>query len=66
STSNPMHSRPTSVLTIGKPGDAANHQYDTADFYTAVLTGNMPAVSFLKPPAFQNGHAGNSDPLAGC
>ena len=34
-----------------------------ADFFTAVQTGNMPAVSFLKPPAFQNGHAGNSDPL---
>jgi phospholipase C len=63
STANPLHTRPTSILTIGKPGDAANHQYDTADFYTAVLTGNMPAVSFLKPPAFQNGHAGNSDPL---
>jgi phospholipase C len=63
STANPLHKRPTSILTIGKQGDAANHQYDTADFYTAVLTGNMPAVSFLKPPAFQNGHAGNSDPL---
>ena len=23
----------------------------------------MPQVSFLKPPAYQNGHAGNSDPL---
>ena len=25
--------------------------------------GNMPQVSFLKPPSYQNGHAGNSDPL---
>jgi phospholipase C len=63
STANPLHLRPTSPVTIGHPGDAANHQYDLKDFYTAIQTGNMPAVSFLKAPAFQNGHAGNSDPL---
>jgi phospholipase C len=63
STANPMHTRPTSPVTIGRQGDAANHQYDTKDFYTAVQTGNMPSVSFLKPPAFQNGHASNSDPI---
>jgi len=63
STRNPMHVRPSSVHAIGHDGDAANHQYDVNDFYAAVKAGNFPAVSFLKPPAFQNGHAGNSDPL---
>ncbi len=63
STANPTHARPTSPITIGKQGDAGNHQYDVKDFYTAVQTGNMPNVSFLKPPAFQNGHASNSDPI---
>ncbi len=63
STANPAHTRPTSVAMIGKPGDAANHQYDLNDFYAAVNAGNFPAVSFLKAPGFQDGHAGYSDPL---
>jgi phospholipase C len=63
STANPTHARPTSVAMIGQNGDAANHQYDTADFFTAVSAGNFPAVSFLKAPGFQDGHAGYSDPL---
>ncbi|HXE12674.1 MAG TPA: alkaline phosphatase family protein [Bryobacteraceae bacterium] len=63
STANPKHVRPTSVKTIGHDGDAANHQYDVHDFYDAVKAGNFPAVSFLKPPAFQDGHAGYSNPL---
>ncbi len=41
----------------------ANHQYDVHDFFAAVASGNFPAVSFLKAPAYENGHAGNSDPL---
>jgi phospholipase C len=60
STSNPTHARPTGA--IGTT-DAANHQYDIADFNAALAAGNMPAVSFLKPPSYQDGHAGNSDPL---
>ncbi|MEI9929219.1 MAG: alkaline phosphatase family protein [Rhizomicrobium sp.] len=32
------------------------------DFYAAVQAGNFPAVSYLKAPAFQDGHAGYSDP----
>ncbi len=63
STANLQHLRPTSPMMVGHQGDAANHQYDIKDFYTAVQIGNMPAVSFLKPPAFQNGHASNSDPV---
>lgn len=63
STSNPKHVRPSSTQMIGHAGDAANHQYDIHDFYAAVRAGNMPAVSFLKAPAYQDGHAGYSDPL---
>lgn len=63
STANPTHVRPTSVKSIGQPGDAANHQYDVHDFFDAVKAGNFPAVSFLKPPGYQDGHAGNSNPL---
>ncbi|PWK92094.1 phospholipase C [Fulvimonas soli] len=63
STANPNHVRPSSVATIGKPGDAANHQYDIHDFFDAVSAGNFPAVSFLKAPGYQDGHAGYSDPL---
>jgi phospholipase C len=62
-TANPKHTRPTSVATIGHNGDAANHQYDIQDFYDAVSAGNFPAVSYLKAPGFQDGHAGYSDPL---
>jgi phospholipase C len=62
-TSNLTHARPSSVRMIGHDGDAANHQYDTDDFFDAVKAGNYPAVSFLKAPAYQDGHAGYSDPL---
>jgi phospholipase C len=43
--------------------DQANHQYDLSDFWAAAQAGNMPAVSFLKAPAYQNGHPGYSDPI---
>ena len=33
------------------------------DFYAALKNGNMPTISFLKAPAYQDGHAGYSDPL---
>ena len=62
STSNPKHLPPTSEAAIGHT-DQANHQYDLSDFYTTLQDGNMPAVSFLKPAAYENGHPGNSDPL---
>jgi phospholipase C len=63
STANPTHARPKSVRAIGQTGDGANHQYDTHDFFDAVNAGNFPAVSYLKAPGFQDGHAGYSDPL---
>ena len=62
STSNSMHTRPASSSEIGNAGPA-NHQYDINDFYVALKTGNLPAVSFLKAIAAQDGHAGYSDPL---
>src|SRR5262249_29300092 len=31
--------------------------------FSALNHGNLPAVSYLKPPKYQNGHPGNSDPL---
>src|SRR6202007_1061249 len=62
STANPTHARPASIWEVGHDG-AANHQYDTLDFFAAVKAGNFPAVSFLKAPGFQDGHAGYSDPL---
>jgi phospholipase C len=61
-TANPMHLPPTSVATVGHQ-DQANHQYDLADFWAAANSGNMPQVSFLKASAYQDGHAGYSDPL---
>ncbi|HUB82165.1 MAG TPA: alkaline phosphatase family protein [Bryobacteraceae bacterium] len=62
-TQNLTHARPSSTQMIGHQGDAGNHQYDINDFYAAVQAGNFPAVSFLKAPGFQDGHAGYSDPL---
>jgi phospholipase C len=62
STANPHHLPPISVDMIGKT-DQANHQYDLSDFWAAVNARHMPAVSFLKAPAYQDGHAGYSDPL---
>lgn len=70
STANPTHARPSSVHAIGHTYaddhttlDPANHNYDLEDFYTAVKAGHFPAVSYIKMPAYQDGHAGYSDPL---
>jgi phospholipase C len=62
STANPAHLDPTSAATVGTT-DQANHQYDLTWFWQAANSGNLPAVSFLKAPAYQDGHAGYSDPL---
>jgi phospholipase C len=61
-TANLSHTRPASDGEIGNDGPA-HHQYDVEDFYTAAAENNLPAVSFLKAPAYQDGHAGYSDPL---
>ncbi len=62
STANPDHLPPTSAAMIGKT-DQANHQYDLSNFWVAANAGNMPAVSFIKPPAYQDGNPKYSDPL---
>jgi len=70
STANPTHARPSATSAIGYSVEAdgttaepANHQYDTDDFFTSVAAGNFPSVNFLKAPAYQDGHAGYSDPV---
>jgi phospholipase C len=70
STANPKHDRPSSLAAIGyslehdgTTRDPANHNYDLSDFYGAVKAGNFPSVSYLKMPAYQDGHAAYSDPL---
>ncbi len=61
STANPQHLPPSSTAMIGHT-DRANHQYDLSAFWNAVDARNMPAVSFLKAPGYQDGHAGYSSP----
>jgi phospholipase C len=70
STANPNHLRPSSVTAIGSSfeddgvtPEPANHQYDSHDFFDALQAGNFPAVSYLKVPAYQDGHPGYSDPI---
>jgi phospholipase C len=63
STANPHHLPPTSEAMIGHKGDQANHEYDISNFDEVVQDENLPAVSFVKAPAYENGHPGNSDPL---
>jgi len=62
STANYQHTPPASISEIGGSGPA-NHQYDVQDFFAAVAEGNFPAVNFIKAPAYEDGHAGYSDPL---
>ncbi|MGQ4511479.1 alkaline phosphatase family protein [Streptomyces sp. DW26H14] len=61
-TANPHHLAPRSVAEIGHAG-RANHNYDLTDFDAALRAGRLPAVSFLKAPSYQDGHAGYSDPV---
>jgi phospholipase C len=61
-TANPNHLPPSSVAAIGKTHQA-NRLYDITRFWEALHAHKLPAVSFLKAPAYQHGHAGYSDPL---
>jgi phospholipase C len=62
-TTNVHHTRPSSPWLIGTSSDGTNHQYDLTDFFTALKLGRLPAVSYLKAGAYQDGHAGYSDPI---
>ena len=68
STANPHHLPPESEAMIGhseptSPEGGANHEYDMSAFDEAVKHENLPAVSFLKAPEYEDGHPGYSDPL---
>lgn len=70
STANMQHLRPSSLAAVGSSVETdgvtpepANHQYDTTDFFATLAAGNMPAVTYLKAQAFQDGHPGNSNPI---
>ncbi|HTY72598.1 MAG TPA: alkaline phosphatase family protein [Actinomycetes bacterium] len=77
STANPHHLAPASLAAIGTDTatrgrfDTANHQYDMSDFdalVSAIRDGSLPAshlpaVSFLKAPGYEDGHAAYSDPI---
>ncbi len=61
----------TQTFVAGKPQfDTANHNYDTSDFdllLSAINAGSLPAsalpaVTFLKAPGYQDGHAQYSNP----
>ena len=60
---NPHHKLPTRPGLIGST-DRASHQYAPAAFWKAADRGSQPAVSFLKPAAWADGHAGYSNPLS--
>jgi phospholipase C len=62
STANPHHLPPSSIQAVGRT-DQANHNYDLSVFAQAVKAKRLPAVSFLKASAYQDGHAGYSDPI---
>jgi phospholipase C len=62
STANPHHLPPSSISAVGKT-DQANHNYDLSVFAQAVKAKKLPSVSFLKAGAYQDGHAGYSDPI---
>jgi phospholipase C len=62
SSTNPHHLPPSKLDAIGKQ-DQANHQYDISLFYYALAHHELPAVSFLKAPAYADAHPAYSDPL---
>jgi phospholipase C len=62
-TQNLHHVRPSNPVLIGTSSDGTHHQYDTGDFWTALYNGHLPAVTYIKAHAFQDGHPGYSDPI---
>jgi phospholipase C len=62
STANSHHLLPISINNIGNT-DQSNHQYDINYFWKSINSNNLPSVSFLRAPAFQDGHPNYSNPL---
>jgi phospholipase C len=62
STSNPHHLPPASPAEVGHDGQA-NHNYDVSNFYSALDSNTLPAVSFVKAATAQDGHPGSSNPV---
>ena len=60
STANPHFTPYSSLENVGKT-DQANHNYDLDDFFNALDIGILPAVSFIRLPAYQDGHPEYSD-----
>jgi phospholipase C len=63
STQNLHHVQPSSAALIGTSADGANHQYDLSAFWLALGEDRLPAVTYLKAAAYQDGHPGYSDPI---
>jgi phospholipase C len=63
STQNLKHTLPSDPALIGTSSDGANHQYDLSAFWTALGEDRLPAVTYLKAAAYQDGHPGYSDPI---
>jgi phospholipase C len=63
STQNLHHVRASNRTLTGTSSDGTHHQYDTGDFWWALANGYLPAVTYLKAAAYQDGHPGYSDPI---
>lgn len=69
STANPTHARAANMQSVGftfdhnGAVDPANHEYGLRDFMNVARRGYLPAVSYVKLDAYQDAHAGYSDPL---
>ena len=48
----------TSIMT--DPNARTTHLKDTSELYNAISTGNLPAVSYVKPSGFVDGHPASS------
>jgi phospholipase C len=51
-----------SASIMGVPAQRQAHIKDAVDFFTDVDHGNLPAVSYIKPDSFDDGHPASSKP----
>jgi phospholipase C len=63
STANPTHARPSSTATIGTRPTRRITSTTAGLLRLTLSAGNLPAVVYLKAPAYQDGHPGYSDPI---